>query len=36
MLFMVRCFFLLIHFLGVEDYDLPKIASHILSVPLNL
>ena len=33
---MVRCFFLLIHFLVVEDYELPKSTSHILSVPLNL
>ena len=35
-LFMVRCFFLLIHFLLVEDYELPKSTSHFLSVPLNL
>ena len=35
-LFMVRCFFLLIHFLAVEDYELPKSTSHILIVPLNL
>ena len=34
--FMVTCFFLLIHFLAVEDYELPKITSHILSVPLTL
>ena len=33
---MVRCFFLLIHFLVVEDYELPKSASHILSVPLTM
>ena len=33
---MVRCFFLLIHFLVVEDYELPKSTSHTLSVPLNL
>ena len=33
---MVRCYFLLIHFLVVEDYKLPKSTSHILSVPLNL
>ena len=35
-LFMVRRFFLLIHFLVVEDYGLPKSTGHILSVPLNL
>ena len=35
-LFMVTCFFLLIHFLVLEDYELPKSTSHILSVPLNL
>ena len=35
-LFMGRCFFLLVHFLVVEDYELPKSTSHILSVPLNL
>ena len=35
-LFMVRCFFLLIHFLVVEYYELPKSTSHILSVPLTL
>ena len=29
-------FFLLIHFLVVKDYELPKSASHILSVPLNV
>ena len=34
--FMVRCFFLLIHFLVVEDYGWSKSAGHILSVPLNL
>ena len=33
---MVRCFFLLIHFLVVEDYESPKSASHVLSVPVNL
>ena len=33
--FMVRCFFLLIHFLVVEGYELPKSASYSLSVPLN-
>ena len=33
---MVRCFFLLIHFLVVEDYELPKSTSHILSVPLTM
>ena len=32
---MVRCL-LLILFLVVEDYELPKSTSHILSVPLNL
>ena len=37
MFFMVRCFFfMLIHFLVVEDYELPKSASHTVSVPLNL
>ena len=35
-LFIVRCFFLLIHFSVVEDYELPKSTSHIPSVPLNL
>ena len=35
-LFMVRCFFLLIHFLVVEGSELPKSASYSLSVPLNL
>ena len=35
-LFMVRCFFLLIHFLVVEDYELPKSTSRILSASLNL
>ena len=35
-LFIVRCFFLLIHLLVVEDYESPKSASHILSVPLTL
>ena len=29
---MVICFFLLIHFLVVKDYELPKSTSHILSV----
>ena len=29
-------FFSLTHFLVVEDYELPKSTSHILSVPLNL
>ena len=33
---MLKSFFLLIHFLVVEDYELPKSTSHILSVPLNL
>ena len=33
---MVSYFFLLIHFLVVEDYELPKSTSHILCVPLNL
>ena len=33
---MVRCFFLLIYFLVVEDYELPKSTSHVLSVPLTL
>ena len=28
---MVRCFFLLIHFLVVEEYELPRILSHILT-----
>ena len=36
MLFMVRSFFLLIYFLLVEDYELSKNTSHILSVPLTL
>ena len=36
MLFMVKCFFLLIHFLVAEDHELPESTSHILSVPLNL
>ena len=35
-LVMVRSFFLLIHFLVVEDYELCKITSYILSVPLTL
>ena len=29
-------FFLFIHFLVVEDYELPKSTSHILSVPITL
>ena len=33
---MVRSLFLLIHFLVVQDYELPKTASRILSVPLTL
>ena len=33
---MIRCFFLLICFSVVEDYELSKSTSHILSVPLNL
>ena len=33
---MVKCFFLLIQFLVVEDYELPKSKSHILIVPLTL
>ena len=33
---MVRCFFLLIYFLVVEDYELPENISHFLSVPLTL
>ena len=36
MLFMVRSFLLLIYFLAVEDYELPKSTSHILSVLLTL
>ena len=36
MWFMVRCFFLLIHFLVVEDYQLPKSTNLILSLPLTL
>ena len=36
MLFMERCFFLLIRFWAVQDYELPKSTSYILSVPLNL
>ena len=35
-LFTVRFFFLLIHFLEVEDYELPKSTSHVLSVLLSL
>ena len=34
-LFMVNLFFLLIHFLVVESYELPKITCHVLSLPLN-
>ena len=33
---MVRCFFLLIHFLVVEEYELSRSARHILSVALTL
>ena len=33
---MVRFFSLLIYFLIVEDYKLPKSTSHILGVPLTL
>ena len=33
---MVKCFFLLFHFLVVEAYELPKSASHVLNVPLNI
>ena len=33
---MVRCSFLLIHFLVVEEYELPKSTSHVLNVPLTL
>ena len=35
-LFMVRSFFLLIHFLVVEDFELPKSTTYILSVLLPL
>ena len=35
-LFMIRRFFWLIYFLVVEDYELPEIASHVLTVPLTL
>ena len=35
-LFMIRRFFWLIYFLVVEDYELPEIASHVLSVQLTL
>ena len=35
-LFMVRWFFLLIHFLIVGDFEWSKTASHILTVPLTL
>ena len=31
-----KFFILLIDFLVVEDYELPKSTSHILKVPLNL
>ena len=31
-----KTFFLFIHFLVLEDYELPKSTSHILSVPLTL
>ena len=31
-----KTFFLLIHFLVVEDYELPKSTSHAVSVPLSL
>ena len=33
---MARYFFLLIHFLVVEDYELLKSISHVVSVPLTL
>ena len=33
---MVRCFFLLNHFLVAEDYELSESKSHLLSVPLTL
>ena len=33
---MVRCFFLLIHFLVVEGYGSPKSTSDVVSLPLNL
>ena len=36
MLFMVRCFFLLINFLVAEDYELPRSKIHILNVLLTL
>ena len=35
-LFMIRCFFLLIHFLVAEDYELPKSTNHVQSVQLTL
>ena len=35
-LFMVRCFFLLIHFLVVEEYEFSRSARHVLSVALTL
>ena len=33
---MLRCFWLLNHYLVVKDYELPKSTSHILSVALTL
>ena len=35
-MFLVRCFFLLSHFLVTEDYGLSKSTSHLQSVPLTL
>ena len=35
-LFIVRRFFLLIHFLVVEDHESPKSTCHVLHVPLTL
>ena len=35
-LFMARCFFLLIYFLVVEDYELPKNTFDVLSLLLTL
>ena len=35
-MFLVRCFFLLSHFLVIEDYALSKSTSHLQSVPLTL
>ena len=35
-LFMVKCFISLIHFIVGEHYEFPKSTIHILSVPLNL